>query len=89
MDALVYMLNHWDKLDDIDVEHLMEFVQGPDFPTGGVIIQEAGEEGLEAAYGSGRGRVTVQAKTHMEEMKARQEPHHRHRAALHGQQVRR
>ena len=70
VDALVYMLNHWDKLDDIDVEHLMEFVQGPDFPTGGVILQEAGEEGLEAAYGSGRGRVTVQAKTHTEEMKA-------------------
>jgi len=69
VDALVYMLNHWDKLDDIDVEHLMEFVQGPDFPTGGVILQEAGEEGLEAAYGSGRGRVTVQAKTHTEEMK--------------------
>ena len=69
VDALVYMLNHWDKLDDIDVEHLMEFIQGPDFPTGGVILQEAGEEGLEAAYGSGRGRVTVQAKTHTEEMK--------------------
>lgn len=69
VDALVYMLNHWEKLDDIDVEHLMEFVQGPDFPTGGVILQEAGEEGLEAAYGSGRGRVTVQAKTHTEEMK--------------------
>jgi DNA gyrase subunit A len=68
VDALVYMLNHWKKLDDIDVEHLMEFIQGPDFPTGGVIIQEAGEEGLEAAYGSGRGRVTVQAKAHTEEM---------------------
>ncbi|HSR19390.1 MAG TPA: DNA gyrase subunit A, partial [Anaerolineales bacterium] len=68
-DALVYMLNHWDKLDDIDVEHLMEFVKGPDFPTGGVILQEAGEEGLEAAYGSGRGRVSVQARTHTEEMK--------------------
>ena len=69
VDALVYMLTHWEKLDDIDVEHLMEFVQGPDFPTGGVILQEVGEEGLEAAYGSGRGRVTVQARTHTEEMK--------------------
>jgi DNA gyrase subunit A len=68
VDALVYMLNHWEKLDDIDVDHLMEFVKGPDFPTGGVIIQEAGEKGLEAAYGSGRGRVTVQAKAHTEEM---------------------
>ncbi|HEY5983514.1 MAG TPA: DNA topoisomerase (ATP-hydrolyzing), partial [Anaerolineales bacterium] len=69
VDALVYMLGHWSELDDIDVEQLMKFVQGPDFPTGGVILQEAGEEGLEAAYGSGRGRVTVQAKTHTEEMK--------------------
>jgi DNA gyrase subunit A len=68
VDALVYMLGHWEKLDDIDVDKLMEFVQGPDFPTGGVILQEAGEEGLEAAYGSGRGRITVQAKAHTEEM---------------------
>src|SRR5215216_3646427 len=68
IDALVYMIEKYEKLDDIDVEHLMEFVQGPDFPTGGIIIQEKGEEGIEAAYGSGRGRVTVQAKAHMEEM---------------------
>jgi DNA gyrase subunit A len=68
VDACVYMLERWDKLDDIDVEQLMEFVQGPDFPTGGVIIQEKGDEGIEAAYGSGRGRITVQAKAHFEEM---------------------
>ncbi len=68
IDALVYMLEKWEKLDDIDVETLMEFIQGPDFPTGGVIIQEKGEDGIEAAYGSGRGRVTVQAKAHVEEM---------------------
>jgi len=68
IDALVYMIEKYEKLDDIDVEHLMQFVQGPDFPTGGIIIQEKGEEGIEAAYGSGRGRVTVQAKAHMEEM---------------------
>jgi DNA gyrase subunit A len=68
IDALVYMLEKWEKLDDIDVETLMEFIQGPDFPTGGLIVQEKGQEGLEAAYGSGRGRVTVQAKAHVEEM---------------------
>ncbi len=68
VDALVYMLNRYEKLDDIDVEQLMEFVQGPDFPTGGIIVQEKGEDGIEAAYGSGRGRVTVQAKAHVEEM---------------------
>jgi DNA gyrase subunit A len=68
VDALVFMLEKYEKLDDIDVETLMEFVQGPDFPTGGIIIQQKDEDGLEAAYGSGRGRVTVQAKAHVEEM---------------------
>jgi DNA gyrase subunit A len=68
VDALVYMLERWEKLDDISVGQLMNFVQGPDFPTGGVILQQAGEEGLEAAYGSGRGRVSIQAKVHIEEM---------------------
>src|SRR5689334_4735633 len=68
VDALVYMLNRYEKLDDIDVEQLMEFVEGPDFPTGGIIVEEKGEEGIESAYGSGRGRVTVQAKAHVEEM---------------------
>ncbi len=62
------MLERWDKLDDIDVEQLMEFVQGPDFPTGGIIVEEKGDEGIESAYGSGRGRITVQAKAHIEEM---------------------
>jgi DNA gyrase subunit A len=68
IDALVFMLEKYEKLDDINVETLMEFVQGPDFPTGGLIIQDKEENGLEAAYGSGRGRVTVQAKAHVEEM---------------------
>jgi len=68
VDALVYMIDRWKKLDDIDVEQLMKFVKGPDFPTGGLIIEEKGDEGIEAAYGSGRGRITVQAKAHMEEM---------------------
>ncbi|PWH16128.1 MAG: DNA gyrase subunit A [Anaerolineae bacterium] len=68
VDALVYMLQHWEKLDDIDLEHLMQFIQGPDFPTGGVILQESGEEGIEAAYGSGKGKLTLQARAHYEEM---------------------
>ncbi|MDD2922539.1 MAG: DNA gyrase subunit A [Anaerolineales bacterium] len=68
VDALVYMIDRWEKLDDIDVEQLMKFIKGPDFPTGGLIIEEKGDEEIEAAYGSGRGRITVQAKAHMEEM---------------------
>jgi DNA gyrase subunit A len=69
IDAILYMIARWEKLDDIDVEQLMEFVQGPDFPTGGLIILDNKEENpIESAYGSGRGRVTVQAKAHVEEM---------------------
>ncbi|MFH2102109.1 MAG: DNA gyrase subunit A [Chloroflexota bacterium] len=68
IDALVYMLQRWEKLDDVNVDDLMAFVQGPDFPTGGVIIEKKDEEGIEAAYGKGKGRVTVQAKAHTEEM---------------------
>jgi len=67
-DGLIYMLENWEKMDDIDVHHLMEFIKGPDFPTGGLIIQESGEEGIETAYGSGRGKITIQAKAHYEEM---------------------
>jgi DNA gyrase subunit A len=68
VDALVYMLDKWEKLDDIDVETLMQFVQGPDFPTGGMIIEQKDADGIESAYGSGRGRVVIQAKAHIEEM---------------------
>ena len=68
VDALIYMLERWEKLDNVSVGQLMQFVQGPDFPTGGVIVQQKGEEGLEAAYGSGRGSVSIQASVHIEEM---------------------
>lgn len=68
IDALVYMLENWDKLDDINVDDLMRFIKGPDFPTGGVIIQSPEDEDLKAAYGTGRGKVTVQARAHIEEM---------------------
>ena len=67
-EALHYMLENWEKLEDIGVEDLMQFVKGPDFPTGGVIIHEEGEDGLVAAYSTGRGRVTLQARAHLEEM---------------------
>jgi len=68
VDALVYMLHNWEKMDDITVGKLMEFIQGPDFPTGGIIVEEKGDERIEAAYGSGRGRISVQARVHAEEM---------------------
>ena len=71
-DALAYMIDRYKRLDDVTIEELMRFVQGPDFPTGGVIYRQNGREGdvdaLRAAYAMGRGRIIVQAKTHIEEM---------------------
>jgi DNA gyrase subunit A len=70
-DALTYMLDNWRKLDDITVEDLMSFIQGPDFPTGGVVYrrrEEDGEDLIAHAYGQGRGKLTVRALAHVEEM---------------------
>ena len=51
---------------DIDVAGLMKHVKGPDFPTGGIIL---GRAGIKEAYDSGRGRVRVQARAHVEPLK--------------------
>ena len=48
---------------DIELEQLMEIIQGPDFPTGGII---QGRQGLIEAYGAGRGRIVVRGKVHTE-----------------------
>src|SRR4051794_31330472 len=50
---------------DIDTAGLMRHIKGPDFPTGGVIL---GRQGILDAYETGRGRVRVRAKAHMEEI---------------------
>lgn len=68
VEALIYMLENWERLDDVNIEDLMKFIQGPDFPTGGLIVQDTHEDDLTAAYGTGRGRVTVQARCHIEEI---------------------
>jgi len=73
-DALIYLLDHWKRLDDIGVEDLLRFIQGPDFPTGGIVYRETaeGEDALAAAYGTGRGRITVRARVRLEMDRARQ-----------------
>ena len=48
---------------DISTEELMEYVKGPDFPTGGIIM---GRQGIVDAYNTGRGRVVVRARTEIE-----------------------
>ena len=71
VDALVFMLDRWEELDDIAVKDLMQFIQGPDFPTGGLVFRyrDGGEtNALLNAYATGRGRVTVRARAHMEQI---------------------
>ena len=52
LDATIYQIDH----DDATVDDLLQFVQGPDFPTGGIIY---GKESLRTAYATGRGGVVV------------------------------
>ena len=61
IDAVVHMIEH----PDCTVDDLMQFVKGPDFPTGGVIL---GKRGIYDAYHEGRGRIIVRARSEIEEM---------------------
>ena len=66
--ALELMLENWTNLDKIQVQDLMQYIEGPDFPTGGLVITHAEEDGLASAYGSGRGKITLRARIHVEEL---------------------
>ena len=68
VDALVYLLEHWQKIDDINVGDLMEFIKGPDFPTGGIILQEHEQDELHSTYATGKGRITLRGKLNLEDM---------------------
>src|SRR5262249_59916624 len=62
IDAVVQLI---DK-PDASVEDLMKHVKGPDFPTGAIIV---GRSGIRDAYRSGRGRVVMRARAHIEELR--------------------
>ncbi|MCC6613122.1 MAG: DNA gyrase subunit A [Anaerolineae bacterium] len=62
--AIVHIIDRWDAVNDITVDELMEYVHGPDFPTGATIV--ANDE-LKEAYATGRGRVVVRARAEIEE----------------------
>ena len=64
IDATNYLIDNWEKVDDIEVDDLMKFVKGPDFPTAGIIL---GVEGIKQAYATGNGRIVVRGKIHTEE----------------------
>jgi len=61
-DAINYLLDN----PDAEAKELMKYIQGPDFPTGGVIC---GKEGIKEAYSTGRGKLTVRARAAIERQK--------------------
>ncbi len=63
-DAVNYLIDNYDTIEDIPLEELMKRMPGPDFPTGGIIV---GREGIESAYATGRGRLVVRGVAHIEE----------------------
>jgi len=62
VDALVYLLSH----PNASLDDLMEFVKGPDFPTGAII---QGVDGIKSAYENGRGRIIVRSRTNIKPLK--------------------
>lgn len=62
--AVVFVIDNWERREDIGLEELMAFVKGPDFPTGGIIL---GMEGISQAFATGRGKILLRAKTEIEE----------------------
>src|SRR4051812_20550882 len=61
-DAIVAMIDD----PDVSADKLMQHVKGPDFPTGGIIV---GRSGIRDAYRTGRGRVVMRARAHIEELR--------------------
>ena len=62
--TVAYIDNH-----DIEIDELIQFIKAPDFPTGGIIY---GYDGVREAFKTGRGRVVMRAKSHMEEINGRE-----------------
>jgi DNA gyrase subunit A len=66
-DAIIFLIDNYDTMDDIPMDELTKRIPGPDFPTGGIIV---GREGIESAYGTGKGRLVVRGVAHIEEGKS-------------------
>ncbi len=65
LDGLSMMIEHKIAGEETDIEQLMEYIKGPDFPTGATIL---GKSGIRAAYHTGRGKITVRACTEIQPM---------------------
>ncbi|HPL57828.1 MAG TPA: DNA gyrase subunit A, partial [Flexilinea sp.] len=68
VDAIVYLLDQWDEYDEITADDLMRYIHGPDFPTGGIIVLEDERNELVSAYATGRGKLMVRGRVHVEDM---------------------
>ncbi len=64
--AIDFLIEHYETMDDITNNELMQFVPGPDFPTGGIIV---GRESIHQAFSTGRGRLTVRGTALIEEVR--------------------
>lgn len=64
--ALIYMIENQNTIDDVTVEDLIQLIPGPDFATGGIIV---GTEGIIQAYSTGKGKITVQGRAQIEELR--------------------
>lgn len=62
IDGMCYLIDN----PDATLEEIMEYIKGPDFPTGGIVM---GRAGIRAAYATGRGKILVRAKTEIVEGK--------------------
>ncbi len=62
--ALTFLIDNFDRQEEITSEELMNFIPGPDFPTGGIIV---GIEGIKQAYSTGKGRLVLRAQAQIEE----------------------
>ena len=62
IDGICHGIDH----PEAKLEEICQYIKGPDFPTGGIIM---GRSGIRAAYATGRGKIKVRARTHFEEMK--------------------
>ncbi len=66
VNALNMLIDRYDDIDEVSVEELMEYIPGPDFPTGGIIV---GREGIRQAYSTGRGHLMIRGKATIEEVR--------------------
>ncbi len=65
VDAISYLIDHIERIEEIEPDELLKFVPGPDFPTGGTIV---GSEGIRQAYSTGRGRIVLRGVAHIDDM---------------------